>query len=195
MKPGDRFLRLTVIASAGNGSWLCRCDCGVEKAVHGSNLTAERTRSCGCLAREKATLHGMAGTPTYKSWTGMKARCLDPDAPDYARYGGRGITVCERWLVLDSFLADMGPRPAGTSLDRIDNNGNYEPGNCRWASREVQANNKRDTRLLTHAGETLSISQWARKTGIERVTLSKRLGRGWSVERALTDPVEEQPWH
>lgn len=191
---GRRFGRLTVIGQDGK-KWLCRCICGGHKSVFSENLSAGRTRSCGCLLKEISTRHGMAGTPTYKSWAAMKARCLDPEAPDYPRYGGRGIKVCDRWLSLKNFAADMGLRPSGTTLDRIDNNGNYEPNNCRWATAIQQANNKRDTHLLTYAGKTLSISQWARETGIGRVTLAKRIKRGWPVDVALTAPVEEQPWH
>lgn len=134
-----------------------------------------------------ATTHGMYGTPTYRSWKGMKERCLNPELACFEDYGGRGVLLCERWFDFENFLEDMGPRPIGKTLDRHpDYNGNYEPGNCRWAAKEEQDNNRRSTKLLTFQGETHSQSQWARKLGLNRNVVGERLSRGWSVHRALT---------
>jgi hypothetical protein len=148
---GQKFGRLTVLrreGSQGKGAtWLCLCDCGTEHVVRRSDLTSGNTKSCGCLRREQASKaslsHGQSGTPTYASWEAMKRRCLNPNSPDYHRYGGRGITVCDRWLSFENFLADMGERAEGTSLGRIGDEGNYEPGNVRWMTPEEQAANRR----------------------------------------------------
>lgn len=140
--------------------------------------------------RQRAT-HGLSGSPTRKSWEAMKRRCLVERDKDYPRYGGRGITVCDRWR--DSFVAfveDMGVKPEGTSLDRIDNDGNYDPDNCRWAPVDVQNNNRRSNRPLTHQGRTQTLAQWARETGMSRATLANRIRNGWPLGDALSTPVD-----
>lgn len=119
--------------------WLCKCNCGNERQVIASNLRTGKSLCCGC--RKLKTKHGMCGTPTYTSWEAMRARCNNPKNVDYHSYGGRGIKVCERWASFVNFLADMDERPEGMTLDRIDNDGNYEPGNCRWTTKEVQRDN------------------------------------------------------
>ena len=123
--------------------------------------------------------------PEYMCWSSMKQRCQNPKATVYKFYGARGITVCERWMLFDDFLADMGPRPAGTTLDRIDSNGNYEPGNCRWANHIEQHNNTRRNRTITIGGRTQTIAQWAREAGLKRNTLRYRLEIGHPHENLL----------
>lgn len=127
----------------GRPMWLCRCDCGTEKMIRGE--VVRKRQHCGCKGR-KAERHGMTDTPAYKSWSSMMSRCRNPKAPDYADYGGRGIRVCNRWSSFTAFHLDMGDRPPGTTLDRIDPDENYEPSNCRWSDAATQAANKRASR-------------------------------------------------
>jgi hypothetical protein len=136
------------------------------------------------------TTHGGSKTPTWRSWSCMIHRCTNKKNIGFANYGGRGITVCDSWRKFDGFLRDMGWRPEGTSLDRIDPNGNYEPSNCRWASRIQQANNRRDNFILEMNGERLTLPEWARKTGIKLASLRTRIYQlGWPAEKALTSPI------
>lgn len=149
---GMRFGRLTALAACSNvesmaAKWLCSCNCGKEKTVDSYGLRSGRVRSCGCLKKEHAghlnRKHGMSTSPTYMSWKSMIGRCQRAVTNSYRSYGGRGISICERWHTFEAFLADMGERPIGTSLDRINCDGNYEPSNCRWATAKEQAQNKR----------------------------------------------------
>lgn len=129
-------------------------------------------------------------TNLYKVWSKMKCRCVNSNNPKYKNYGARGIKVCDRWMnSFESFLEDMGEQPEGTSLDRINNDGDYEPSNCRWATSEQQNNNKRNTAYLTYNGKTQSLTQWARELEIAKTSLQNRLLRGWSLEKALSTPA------
>lgn len=146
------------------------------------------TCSVSCAASFRARIHGHSlkgRTPTYLSWQTMKARCLYQGDPGYQRYGGRGIKICDRWLTFANFLADMGERPSNTSLDRIDNNGHYEPSNCRWATLDEQNNNRHNTNFIEFQGRRLSVAQWARCLEIDRTTIWRRIERGFSVEDIL----------
>lgn len=203
---GKRFGRLLVIAPDekrdcnGNWFWLCKCDCGNTAVVHGHKL-GRKTNSCGCLRRENTramkTKHGaMAGVHNgsakpgklYQLWKGMKQRCLNPKCPCYHRYGGRGITICERWLDFAAFRDDMIPTyKPGLTLDRINNDGPYEPANCRWATQLQQSRNKRTNMRITHNGRTMTLSEWAAETGIGWGTIRQRiLVRKWPTSLALS---------
>ncbi len=206
---GQTFGRLTVLERSlpnhpsGGVQWKCRCACGNVVTVIASNLK-KRSTSCGCWKKESAgnimrgkpspqRTHGMSGTPEYNIWNGMKQRCSNENDPNYRRYGGRGISVCERWLGEQgfvNFLADMGPRPSDEhSVDREDNDGNYEPSNCYWATDTEQANNKSSNRKMTYNGETLNQAEWCRRTGIHQATMNNRLKSGWTDEEAIGTPT------
>ncbi len=136
------------------------------------------------------TRHGATDTTEYRVWLGMRKRCRYVKHKHYASYGGRGITVCDRWQVFENFLADMGPRPSMRhTLDRINNDGHYEPSNCRWATSDEQHNNRRSNRFLEHNGERLTMAQWAHRLGIPPRTLRARLRRGWSLADSVTKPL------
>ena len=192
---GQIFGRLTVIepdtgrTTSRRKYWKCLCECGTEKSVSLGNLTSENIKSCGCLRKEildKST-HGLykIDPSVCGIWAKMVARCTKPESTSYKHYGGRGIKVCDRWLSMENFFMDMGPRPENTSLGRIDNDGDYEPENCRWETVEQQANNKQTTRRFTHLGKTQSMSQWAKEYGIPIETLFARL-KTKTLEEALT---------
>lgn len=204
---GKKFGRLTVMGLSHvnkHRCWvvLCRCSCGKRDVkVLFTALRAGTTRSCGCLHREVAARmgrrskthgHATAKRPskTYAAWSRMKSRCMNPNHTRYARWGGRGIAVCARWLTsFANFLSDMGVRPRGKSLERKNNDKNYTPGNCTWATPSEQGNNRRSTRRLTFRGRTQSLSQWAKDVGLKRLTLHMRLKRGASLRAALTAPA------
>jgi len=191
-----RYGRLIAIEDVGFKSgkrmWRCLCDCGKEIVTQGAMLTRGGTRSCGCLAGENNKTHGKSNSETYRTYSGMKTRCLNKKHRQYSNYGGRGITICDRWIAsFENFLADMGERPAGMTLDRKDNNGNYEPSNCRWATDTEQARNRSSNLFLTYQGETLCMKEFAKKFNIKRTTLGRRLSAGWPIEKALLDPVKD----
>lgn len=203
---GQKFGRLTVLCREEDNhilgrtyKWWCVCDCSPDKKilVDGSALRRGATKSCGCWSRdaviERNTIHGMTNTRIYSIWENMKARCTKPNCTAYPNYGGRGIKVCERWLVFNNFKEDMyelylkhveeyGEKQ--TTLDRIDSNGNYCKENCRWATYSEQAKNTR-CRTLTYNGETHSIREWSEITGISIQTIYDRLRFGRSDEEAL----------
>lgn len=204
------FGRLTVIAHSpdegGPSKWRCICECGTEKVITGGLLTSGNTRSCGCLNREltrvRNRVHGHCteyhSSKAYQTWQNMRRRCFDKTNKRFAEYGGRGITVCERWLSFENFLSDMGEPPSPKhSIDRIDNHGDYEPRNCRWAQGDVQVRNRRNARLLTFDGRTQNLCDWAAEIGMKFDTLAARLDMyGMSVEEALTKPLHRRsrPW-
>lgn len=175
--------------------WMCECECGKRKPVSATSLPSGSSRSCGC-DRDRKTIersykHGgaMRGdmSPEYKAWRDMMKRCFQKNFHHYPAYGGRGITVCERWREASNFIADIPKKPVGKfSLDRIDFNGNYEPGNVRWATDHEQSRNKRSNRMLTFDGVTLCLKDMAERFGFREHVVRKRLNRGWSVESALT---------
>lgn len=205
---GSTYGRLTVLAvrveSGGKRNRLvadCCCLCGSSVSVRADRV-GKSSNSCGCLSRELSsarvvahnTKHGGRGSPEYPVWASMHQRCINPNVNGYENYGGRGVSVCERWKSFANFLEDMGPRPKGATLERVENNGNYEPSNCRWATREEQGNNKRSNRSLTYKGRTLTVAGWARLTGIRSSTIRQRLDYyGWSVADALT--IGGASWH
>lgn len=197
---GQRFGRFFVKSFAymrPNGSyWNCRCECGVEKIVRGGDLNKGATLSCGCLGIERRavanTIHGKSKTPTFEIWCAIIQRCENPKNKNYSRYGGRGITICKRWRSsFQAFLVDMGERPDGMSIDRIDNDGNYEPNNCRWATREGQVNNLSSNIRLTVNGQTHTIAEWERIQGFTKDTIGYRIRVGWSHEKAILTPVKK----
>lgn len=198
---GHRYGRLVVVersASPLSGTrWLCRCDCGNTTVVRTKDIRSGKgTKSCGCLARETARgllqKHGWTGTDTYRVWAGMISRCRENDRAKEL-YWDRGITVCDRWKSFENFLADMGEKPEGRSIDRIDNDKGYQPGNCRWATMRQQNLNKRNIRYLTFDGKTLCLKDWAREVGVPYGALLARLKTGWSVEQALTRDTRPKP--
>jgi hypothetical protein len=199
---GQRFGRLTVVRRDNRKPevrWLCVCDCGNEVTPRGYALRSGKAQSCGCRAREIArdtfTKHGMHDTRIYSIWANMLARCSNPSSAMFKHYGGRGIYVCERWHIFDNFHKDMGVRPEGRSLDRIDNNGPYGPTNCRWADKNTQSRNRRRLHLITFNGQTKIITDWAKDIGIQPSSLSQRLKNGWPLTRALTEPAHKEMAH
>lgn len=185
---------LDYIKRDGRLDVMVRCHCGVVKAMQQGQF--RRNRSCGCKAAEyqsiSKTVHGEKSTPTWNSWSSMLARCYRSSHKSYHDYGGRGITVCERWHEYVNFRDDMGRRPPGTQLDRIDNSGNYQPGNCRWATSKQNNNNRRSSRLITWRGEARTLTEWTEVLGIDRGTVWKRLFAGWDIDRAFTEPPKRQ---
>lgn len=196
---GRRFGRLIVTELLGSNSnrhyWRCICDCGNESEVATSPLLNGNTQSCGCAFRENSlaasTTHGMSGTPLYSSWLRMLQRCEDKNCSDYQYYGARGITVCERWHSFELFYADVGERPEGMTLERINNNDGYGPDNFRWATRLEQMQNTRSTRQVEYEGRKWSISELARHCGIKPRTLNARINKlGYTVEQAVSKAVK-----
>lgn len=188
---GQRFGRLTVIDRAPNRGphvcWKCRCDCGRYSEPMAQTLRVGGAQSCGCIQREKAAAiggrsrtHGRTGDPIYQTWANMIRRCEDPKNKSFAIYGGRGIRVCRRWREsFETFLADMGDKPSPAhSLERIRTSGDYTPENCTWATKTEQANNRRSNRLLTAAGQTATLAEWARMLGCNRSAIHYRIKRG-----------------
>lgn len=193
---GQVFGKLTVVrfhekASNGGSKWLCRCECGRECVVWAEVLKRQpdiRCKECRKeVQRAQRTTHGMKYTPEYMTWNQMKDRCLNSNSSNYRHYCARGITICDRWLSFENFFKDMGLRPSiGHTLDRIDNDGNYTPENCRWAEASEQANNRRTNQFLTFNGKTQTWSQWAREIGLDKTVIRQRARKGWPVEKILS---------
>jgi len=197
---GERYGSLTVLhvdserTTPEHRYWRVRCDCGEEITVTYSNMKIRKDKSCGCktgLRRKAPVLHGRARSAEYNAWWHIKDRCSNPKAANYQRYGGRGITVADEWLDnFQAFYDHVGPRPSAEhSLDRLDVNGNYEPGNVRWATPVEQARNRRNNILATLNGETKCLAEWCNLLGVKHGTMMNRIQKGWSPERALLTPI------
>ncbi len=206
---GKKFGKLTVSSAYSSGGityGLCKCECGSEKALRLHNVFNGKVRSCGCLQAEmradramngSTSGHCVRGKPsrTYRIWKCMRNRCNFPGAFGYEHYGARGIKVCERWDCVggfSAFLADMGECPTEMSIDRIDVNGNYEPGNCRWATNFEQARNRRDNKIVVINGTSKCITDWIAEYGISYNGMKRRLKSGWTIEDAITVPPNKK---
>lgn len=202
---GQRFGRLVAGDAVRKGSkWriLCKCDCGNEKSIQYDNLKNGSSTSCGCRCKEvtilRSTKHGDCQrgkrAPEFTVWASMIARCTNPKTKYFNRYGGRGITVCQKWRdSYESFLTDVGRRPSAKhSIDRINNNGNYEPGNVRWATSLEQNNNRRDNVIWEFSGKRQTIGQWGQELNIKpKLLWQRRFVAKWSLEKTLTTPVRK----
>lgn len=196
-RSGMVFGRLTVVRlhsiKNNRALWECKCQCGETKLAIGKVLANGGTKSCGCLRRDLMTKHGLSKNPKikteYKTWKSILNKCNNPKASNYKDYGGRGISVCKRWEDFNNFITDMGLKPCKTlSIERINNDGDYEPNNCKWATDTEQNRNKRNIRIISFNGESLLLEDWARKTGLSKQCISYRLKKGWGVKNALTIP-------
>ena len=199
---GQRYGKLTVLKYShsnhrGRAMWLCQCDCGNETVVLGNALTQGNTKTCGCSKVENATKlkykHGYRSTRLYRIWLNMHTRCSNEQTNCYTNYGKRGIKICNEWqefLPFYEWAMANGYRDDLT-IDRIDNNGNYCPENCRWSTRVEQSNNTRKNHFVTYNGQTHTIAEWAKITGLSRSVITQRINKSkWSVEKALTTPVK-----
>lgn len=198
---GQRYGRLTVIervgSQDGHSLWRFRCDCGTEITITANRARRRNNRSCGCLRREimtrlgkSNTTHGLSRRPEHAIWSGMHQRCADHRHPTYASYGGRGITVCDRWQTFENFYADMGPRPTPAhTIDRKDNDRGYDPENCRWITRSQQSRNTSRNIIVLWRGQRMCLKDAAALTNISYNTVKERVRRGWTPERALSTPV------
>ena len=189
---GRTFGRLTPIEKApprkGRSMWLCLCECGNKTTVRAEHLKEGRSTSCGCFSKESHFKHGKTDTREYISWQSMKDRCLNSKCKQFYLYGARGITICDRWInSFEDFLADMGHRPKNTSIDRRDNEGNYEPGNCRWATPLQQVYNRRNTLFATVGGIRKPVKKWCEELKIASyVVARRRIRRGVPPDMAVT---------
>lgn len=200
MHIGKVFSRLTVLDYfPGHGkcraAFLCKCECGKTKTIKASGVIQGKTKSCGCFAIEiRSKVHTFHGcnrpgkrTTEYSSWASMRRRCETPSCRSYHNYGARGISVCLRWRKFENFLADMGKKPTPLhSIERIDNNGSYEPANCRWATQSEQSCNTRRNKYVSVFGVVKTIAEHARDVGVNPTVCGKRLLKGWPAEEAFT---------
>lgn len=204
---GRRFNSLTVVSRSGingNSFYECSCECGNRITLRRERLLRMSVKSCGChlppskrhqVRSSVASSNCKGVTPGYKSWEAMRNRCLRPTFHKFPHYGGRGIKICDRWMKsFKNFITDMGPRPSPNhSLDRIDNDGDYTPENCRWADRYEQANNMSTNRLVQFNGKTQTLAMWGRELGFHKSLIPCRLRNGWSMERAMSTPPRPRP--
>ena len=173
--------------------WKCDCDCGNTKTIRTSALRSGATNSCGCLHKKQLSdlmkTHGLSKSKEYKVWCAMKERCAKPTDKSFINYGGRGIKVHPSWMDFSNFINDMGMRPTPKhTLERVDNDGNYEPNNCKWATRGEQRRNCRRVTWVTIGNEKLCLSDWCKKAGITRHSVRMRVARGMTIEQAITEP-------
>lgn len=195
---GKKYGRLTVIEelgvdARGEYTWLCKCECGKTVVRKGGDIRSGATRSCGCIHQESITKHGMSDTRLYSIWHAMNQRCSNENNDRFADYGGRGIKVFSEWENFEAFRdwALANGYQDHLTIDRKDNDGDYCPDNCRWITNKEQQNNRRNNRLLEFNGELKTVQEWAEETGINQSTLRKRIRSGWTIERALTAPVNK----
>lgn len=199
IKIGSKIGKWTVIGEGktvgpcGHRKMLCECECGILREVLSYVLKRNGSKSCGCLANKIASKrllkHGYARHRMYPSWNVMMQRCYNPKNKSYKIYGGRGIKVCKRWHSFENFLKDMGERPKSLTIERKDNNGNYTPENCIWATRKRQANNTRNNTIYTINGKSKTLAQWADEIGVNHSTIIGRIKRGWPIEKAVSIPA------
>ncbi len=192
---GRRYGKLFVVREVPitKIGWLCKCDCGNEKIVaNAHNLVSGGTVSCGCYGLAQRTTHGLTKSRVYVIWKSMHQRCGNPNAEGYENYGGRGIRIDPRWATFENFLADMGHPPARYTLEREDNDGNYEPGNCRWATYKDQLNNRRTSHVIEAFGKKQTLQQWCDEYAMPTNTLKNRIYRGgMTPEEALSMPTQK----
>lgn len=190
------FLEETHTNKGGNRFAKFKCKCGNEFIAAISKVKIRHTKSCGCISAEtKPNLkHGLANSSEYNTWNKIKGRCFNPKDEGFSDYGGRGITMCDEWKnSFEAFYNYVGKKPEGKySMDRINNEGNYEPGNVRWATDIEQANNKRNNRIIEYKGEKKTISEWAEIVGINRTVLARRYDLGWTDEQILNIPMRQR---
>lgn len=186
---GRVFGKLKVVSQSyldGHAWAECLCECGNSKTILSASLTRGASKSCGCNKYGHRTTHGLCGTKTYRAWCKMIERCTNPNNAKYKDYGARGITICAQWLnSFEAFLTDMGIGPQGKSIDRIDNDGNYEPGNCQWRTPLQQARNKRNNKRITVIGITGCLSELAERFGVSAELAGERIRHGWEPEMAF----------
>ena len=199
---GKRYGRLVVIEFVGTlpndksvSLWKCKCDCGNEKIIKIGSLQSGATKSCGCLRLEKVRTHNKSNTRIYKIWQGIKRRCNNTNCNAYKIYGARGIKICDEWSNINGFENfynwSMNNGYSDTlTIDRIDVNGNYEPDNCRWATMEEQGNNRRGTKKYVIDGESHTITEWSKISGVSRENIRRRIKSGWDIKKAVFKPLE-----
>ena len=194
----DRLLVLSLAYTKNKKSyWNCICDCGVQKIIRQDSLKSGRSKSCGCLNKERPVDHGLSGSKIYHVWASMKNRCNNSNDTNYEYYGGRGVSVYSLWNKRDGFInfykwAIQNGYEKGLTLDRIDVNGNYEPDNCRWITHKKQMLNTRRNKRIKYKNELKTLSEWAQTYNLKFDTLYARVNHGWTIERALTTPVKSK---